>query len=420
MLILLKIMENVNSKKRFFPFYFLLFLILVRPSLDIIGEWEISLSKNFPSFNINIILGFFVFFFSAFFLLKNIKKTVRTPLFWPIATFLTVLSASIFYSMDPTASLREIIRLATIFFLYLLAYQVISNKKDFYLLVKVVLLSYLLPSLAALFQYFFGLGLSDQFGGFQRVYGTFAHPNPFAFYSFLIVSLSLALGLKKISQEPKNNQGNNLLFIVLIFVFSLFVLFVTHTRSALACLAVLIFVLGLFKYRKIFLFGFLLFLGVYLFSEVFQQRIWELISLDPYGSVVWRFRLWEDMLPLFLWQPFIGYGLETFTKLAEFYRGFKWGSLEAHNDYLKILIENGILGLISYLWLMLAVLFFLFKKFTQSQKEQKTMALVIFTVFLSLFIAASFDNLLHATALQWNLWIIIASWLKTTHRGLSF
>lgn len=140
--------------------------------------------------------------------------------------------------------------------------------------------------------------------------------------------------------------------------------------------------------------------------------MWELISLDPYGSIIWRLRLWMDIIPVSLWQPWLGYGSGTFENLTEFYRGLKWGSLEAHNDYLKIFVENGILGLTAYLWLIAVLLFSLLKKFIKFIGKEKIMALGIFTICLSLFIASFFDNILRTTALQWNLWILIGAWMK--------
>jgi len=116
--------------------------------------------------------------------------------------------------------------------------------------------------------------------------------------------------------------------------------------------------------------GALLFLAAYFLSDVFRERLWELISLDPYGSIVWRFKLWKDILPLSLWQPWFGYGLGTFEKLTEFYRGFSLGSLEAHNDYLKIFIENGIIGLTAYFWVIIGLLF-PFGKYLRKQLKKK-------------------------------------------------
>jgi len=405
-------MKKVNNKIRRKTFYFLLSLILLRPSLDIFSQVEFKIHSSLPIFNINVIIGGLVFFICLIFFIKNLKNIYSTPLFYPISLFLILSFASIFYSIDSFNSIREFIRIITIFLLYFMSYQLIKNKEDFWLLIKVILMSYILPGIFALIQLIFGLGLPDDFGGFKRIYGTFAHPNPFAFYTFFILGLALALTLSKIRFEISRSFIYSWSLIAVLT----FILFATRTRSAIACLFIFIIIFGIFKYRQILLVGLLLFFFAYFFSEIFQQRLWELVALDPYSSIVWRFRLWQDIVPVSMWQPWFGYGTGTFTNLVEFYRGFRWGSLEAHNDYLKIFVENGILGLITYFWLIISLLFYLFKIFRKTINQDKILTLGILVICLSLFAASFFDNIFRETALQWNLWILLAGWLKIQSR----
>lgn len=421
-------MEKVNEKneknllpKRTGLFYFLLILILLRPSLDIISQYEFQIHSSLPYFNLNIIIGGLVFIIGLIFLLKNIKTISAAPLGWPVFVFLGLSLASIFYSVEPVDSFKEFIRLASIFLLYFLTFQLVKNEPDWQLLLKIILLSYVLPGSLALIQLITGQGLPDDFGGFNRIYGTFSHPNPFAFYTFFILGLVICLFLSLRAAKgdeaiPWQKHGAWFWPVAGILIF---LLFATYTRTALACFFIFILLFGFFKYRKILLAGLLIFLAFYIFSDVFQQRFWELITLDPYGSVVWRLRLWRDIIPVSLWQPWFGYGAGTFNQLVEFYRGFSWGSLEAHNDYLKIFVENGLVGLMAYAWLLVALLFYLFKIFKKAIDQEKIMALGIFAICLSLFAASFFDNILRSTALQWNLWILLGGWLKIKQPRLS-
>ncbi|MBU1563814.1 MAG: O-antigen ligase family protein [Patescibacteria group bacterium] len=402
-------MEKVNRKLNKNLFYFLLALALLRPSLDIFSRIELQIHSSLPSFNLNVFIGGLVFLILSIFCLWNIKKIYSTPIFWSISIFLGLSFASIFYSIDSSNSLREFIRLASIFLLYFLAYQLIENRKDFYLLLKIILFSYILPGIVALIQLIGGWGLPDDFGGFQRIYGTFAHPNPFAFYTFFILALTLSLLLIN-KEKNKSWVIQNPYFLPVVAI--TFLLIATYTRSAIVCFFIFIFFFGIFKYRKLLIFGLLFFLGLYFFSDIFRERLWELISLDPYGSIVWRFRLWRDMLPISLWQPWFGYGLDTFTNIVEYYRGFELGSLDPHNDYLKIFVENGILGLLSYLAIIIGLLINLIKIFRKNINQEKIFALSFLIIVLSLSAASSFDNILRETALQWNLWILLGAWLK--------
>ncbi len=405
-------MSIAKDKKNLF--YFILALVLLRPSLDIFSQKEFKIHSSLPYLNLNIIIGGLIFLICLIFILKNFKSIRLIPLFYPIVFFSGLLLISIFYSMDALISIKEFIRLASIFLLYFLAYKLIKDRKDWIVLLKIILISYILPGIFALIQLIGGFGLPDDFGGFNRIYGTFAHPNLFAFYTFFILGIVISL-LLSLSETKDNNAvlWKNFNFHIWIAAgFLVLLLFTTYSRSALACLFIFILFFGVLKYRKLLLAGLFLFLIAYFFSDIFQQRLWELITLDPYGSVVWRFRLWQDIIPASLWQPWFGYGLGTFSKLVEFYRGFELGSLEAHNDYLKIFVENGILGLIAYFWLIIALLLKLFKIFRKSIGQEKVLGLGILVICLSLFIASFFDNILRTTALQWNFWILLAGWIK--------
>ncbi len=399
-------MKKVNTKS---ALNFLLILVLIRPSLDILNRYEII-----PFFNFSTLIGGLVFLIAAFLLLRNIKKTYTIPLFYPILIFLILGFVSIFYSVSYSDSVRELIRLTSIFVLYFLAYRLVESKEDFYLLLKAILFSYIIPALVALIQLIGGWGLPDDFGGFLRIYGTFAHPNLFAFYTFFVLALTLSLLLAK-KEEVRSWISKNPYFLPVIGITLLLVF--TYTRSALACFFIFILFFGIFKYRKLLIFGSVFLILLYFSSEIFRERLLELFSLDPYGSIVWRFRLWKDMLPMFLWQPLFGHGLGTFTYLVEFYRGFQFGSLDPHNDYLKILVENGIAGLISFLSIVTGLLFYLWKIFKKSLNKEKILGLGFLVIVLSLLIAGSFDNILRTTALQWNLWILLGGWLKINKFG---
>ncbi len=406
-----QVKERLKKSQKRPLFYFLLGLILIRPSLDFFSQFEFQLHSTLPYLNFNALLGGIVFVIGSIFLISNLKKTLKTPLFWPISAFLLIALTSIFYSYNPFISAQEFIRIASIFLLYFMAYRLTIDKKDWLLIVGFILASYLVPALFAFAQQIFGLGMPDQFGGFQRIFGTFAHPNLFAFYSFFILGLAISffLSLAGPKSEPIANWNKNL---ILAFVLtSGGLLFFTYTRSAYAAFLIFILIIGLVRYRKLLLISALVFLLAYFLSEVFQERFWQLLSLDPYGSIVWRFRLWQDILPIALWQPWFGYGLGVFNDLTEYFRGYTFGSLDAHNDYLKILTENGLIGLAAYLWIILTAFYYLLKICFNS-KISKTIGIGILAIMVSLFAASSFDNILRTTALQWNFWILIASWLN--------
>ncbi|MFH1367313.1 MAG: O-antigen ligase family protein [Patescibacteria group bacterium] len=402
-------MEKVNTKITQKFLYFLAFLAVIRPSFDILSQYEFRLRPDLPAVNINIVLGGLIFLIGIIFVLKNLRQIFKNPLVYPILLFLGLSFLSIFYSIDATESAKELIRLSSIFLLYFISYGLIQDEKDFNFLVKAIFISYLVPAAFAIFQFLSHQGLPDDFGGFNRIYSTFAHPNPFAFYTFFVLAIAFSFFLVK--REETNSWIKDNPYLWLIFALALFLL-ATYTRTALASLLIFIVIFGIFKYKKVLMAGVIFFILAYLLSDILRQRIWELAALDPYGSVVWRLRLWKDMFSVALWHPWLGYGLGAFEKLTEFYRGFKLGSLEAHNDFLKIFVENGLIGLASYFLLLFWAMTRLFKTFRKALFDKKILALGILSVFAVLSLISFFDNVLRVTALQWNLWILVGAWLK--------
>ena len=124
-------MKKVNIKLNKNLFYFLLGLVLIRPSLDILNQVEFQIYYNLPVINPNAIIGGLVFFILSIFFFINIKKIYSTPLFYPIILFISLCFLSIFYSIDSTASIREFIRIFTIFLLYFFGFY--QPDQDFYL-----------------------------------------------------------------------------------------------------------------------------------------------------------------------------------------------------------------------------------------------------------------------------------------------
>jgi len=181
------------------------------------------------------------------------------------------------------------------------------------------------------------------------------------------------------------------------------------------------------KYRKLLLTSLCILLLVYLIIPSVSLRINELFELDPYGSVVWRIKLWKDMAEVFKAKPIQGFGIGTFNVLTENIRGVKFGSTDAHNDYLKTSVELGILGLISYLFLIFNLLKILWQRYIKGTsdkliflenshknkllQEQKLFSLILFALCVSVFAMAFADNLLKATAIQWIFWALIGGFM---------
>jgi len=274
------------------------------------------------------------------------------------------------------------------------------------------LLSAIIPFILGAIQFVGKTGLCT-YGISNRIFGTFAHPNIFAFYFlFVLFILFQFLFVKK----DENYLIANRLANWSIFTAIIFSIILTYTRAAWLGLLIFIVVVGYFQFPKltkkiifILLTAYcLLFPTIYISNNLFHfdlQKNFSLINRltsvnRDANSVSWRLTVLKESLPIFLKSPVFGYGFGTFPQVWEANRSIYRqadDSAESHNDYLRMLIENGVIGLALYVFLLFG---FLFKSY-QLQKISKQNYLFLFAWIIVFAFLSSSDNMLHHTAIMW-------------------
>lgn len=388
----------LNNKLGFF------LIVLIRPLLDSLTNFNI-ISVNSFSFNISAIFAIFVISLTILIYAKN-RQGISMPklnYFWWV--FLAITFISIPFSYDKVASLTEWVRLLSIYSFFFLGFLLIKNKDDFFHLLKVVVYSALIPSFFAIYQFITNSGMTIPLEGItNRIYGTFAHPNLFAYYLVFIFVL-----LAYLISERKNVFSNS----ILSALYSI-LLILTFTRGAWLALILVFFIIGAVKFRKMLLALFFLLIIIYLAVEPIRLRVNALREYNPDSSIEWRKGIWNDGLSIAKEKIIQGHGTGTAHKILLEARGEEAGSPDPHNDYLKLFIENGAIGIISYVFLILALLYTIIKKYFSSKEfHHKDLYLILFSFSVVIFVLSFVDNILRNTVLQWTFWVIISGALAT-------
>lgn len=188
-----------------FPFTTLGILLVVRPSLDYLSD---TLSFSLPfgdglSVTLSQGFGLGVVFLSLLFFLRY-KRAILSH---ALSSFFLVLLGwggfTLFYTINTSQTLYELLRLFSIFFIFSFSYFLINKEGSFVRLLFIILLSSCIPILTAWYQFIRGIGYTDDAFSLPRIYGTFAHPNIFALYLIIVIAaiFLLFLFLKKPSSK---------------------------------------------------------------------------------------------------------------------------------------------------------------------------------------------------------------------------
>jgi putative inorganic carbon (HCO3(-)) transporter len=293
-----------------------------------------------------IVLGFIVFWIIRF----GISLKTLSPLKYPLGLFCLALFLSIIFSQDKLKSLGEFYNyLVGILFFLIAASLNYENRKR---IIQAIIVAGFIISLLAIYQYFFGFkhilnylaknGLASSFAldyilG-QRVFFPFITPNILGGY--LIIIIPLILGIK----DKEKDVYFYSLSLILISV--TLCLLLTKSLGALlsAFFGIIIYLSlqGNFKTKGVFLLLTILFtIGLIFMLRQVSARTHVL----PIFSLSMRLDYWKETIRLIKTSPWVGMGLGNFDlPLCRF----------AHNSYLQIWAETGILGIISILWLIVA------------------------------------------------------------------
>ncbi|MCK9986474.1 MAG: putative inorganic carbon (hco3(-)) transporter [Azoarcus sp.] len=322
------------------------------------------------------------------------------------AAFLVVAAIGVGMAPDVGDAARGYLGLLSYFAVFVSAFHFVKDEGDFKVCVKLVLLSSLLPAAYGLTELAaHGLG-----GGLQafRLKSTFSHPNIFAFYLTLVLSLSLyALKSPMVALSPLRRA-----LLTAYVPLLLGLLLLTQTRSAwVACFA--IFALYALMFERRYLVYLLLAPALALLVPGVRERVLELgsgnemVQYAKLNSFAWRLQIWEyglrwiraENLPL-------GYGLGAFKYFAPTFFPYSGGvNFGAHNIYVQILFELGALGLAAFAWLFVR----LFATLRRMVAADRLGAFVAIALVVEYLIISASDNVLAYLAFNWYVWFVLGA-----------
>ncbi len=383
-------------------------MLIILLTLIFIRSFICSLAFPHLNFIYSIIL---LLFLLIWLIRKGIPLRKINSLKSPLLLFLLALLISIIFSTDKLNSLKELYKYISGILIFLFAISL--TYEDRIRALKAIILAGFLISLLAIYQYFFGfrhildyLARDKTASSFaldyiqrKRVYSPFVTPNTLGGYLAIIIPLILALWDKN-----KNIWLNPFFFFLISISFALLL-----TKSLGALLSIFSGLVIYFYFSSFLNKGYLikqknlnkkvllLITGFLIIMELvflIRQTASKPHTL-PSFSLIMRINYWFEALKIIKTAPWTGVGLGNFNLVFARY---------AHNSYLQLWAETGILGIVSFLWLIIAVFKSAVKNIDIASNKKLIIGLISANAVFLIHNLIDFSFFLPEVALIW--WVI--------------
>ncbi len=330
------------------------------------------------------------------------------PLALPLLVFLGAGLLSLPGALSLGYGLKEIIKWTEVLGLYVLAADVLDRRRA-QRLVFVILLTGAAAAFHGWYQFFTRSGPEGflLFGRFMRAYGTFEQPNPYAGYLGLVapLALSLALGSWKVAG---GGLGEFMIYGGAFGAITI-AMAMSWSRGAWIGLAAAVAAVSVVHSRRATALGALtLILGSFqLLPEALTQRFTDFLPYvrpfdvrevevtDTNFAVVERMAHWQAGWRMWAEHPWRGVGPGNYEPIYPAYYIPPWKEPlgHAHNYYLNIAAETGLIGLLAYLVLWGAAFWQVMQAIRRTSGWERAVAIGVLGMLAHLSVHNFFDNL---------------------------
>lgn len=313
----------------------------------------------------NTFIGFLFFSFLAKKILNKEKLFIRTPISLPFICLIIISAVSFINSIDYYSSFRGIEKLLISGFLFLICAEAVQDNRHISRIVLSVILGASLASLDAIWQVNFGRdfirGNEPIINiGLTRATAAFPDANVLGIYLSAITPLIIGLALYYF-------KGRKKIAMLAVSMLATTGIILTFSRGTALALYVSVLFISICRRNKLISIGLLILLLVFPF--ILPKNIKDWAKVIHYNPIVFmcnsdRITIYRNSINMIQHHPIIGVGVNTFSrnyikyKLPEPENAKTGDYMYAHNHFLHMAGEIGLVGLGVFLWL----LFRLFKK----------------------------------------------------------
>lgn len=258
------------------------------------------------------------------------------------------------FSVDAKVSLIALSKLATVWFIFNIAFNAIKTKEDIHIILYGLMISSLIPMLIGFYQSFTGQYNFLLDATVDRLSSVFGVGNA---YGIFLSVITAAVAILLLNAKSKKERMILIATLVAILVSQVLAL----NRGTWLALGGG-FVVAAFKFRRYISFKWVALLAVFIvifFSKTIYDRFGDLENRARYtgqNTLEGRVEYWKEIIPLIANKPVTGYGVGTTGLVSVKYLHT---AEVPHNDFIRIALETGIIGVFLY-FLFLAKLVYYF------------------------------------------------------------
>ena len=366
------------------PRWSFLALLFTRPLVDPLRVYYFMPDMN--------ILGLFSFAYIivAVYMVTRSKefKIIPDKIRW-YYFFMLIAALSLFNTTDVNLTIATLTKYLALLALFLLGYNFTKTFEDALKIIRVIVVSSVIPIIYGIYQHIMGFGVQkyqsfQALAGVTRINSTFSLSNAFAFYIGIVILLCiLCLYFSKGKKEK-------VLYLFLI-ASGLYCLLNTHVRVVWIALFLAMCLLSIYDARARKFFIITIIIALPLSYNLIIDRFQDLFVKPEYGTSSLEFRsgigkaLLQNAVPVHF---FLGHGTGDALAVAKAYTNYR---NIPHDDFLRVLVENGILGLTAYLLFIGKMFFYLFGLIRK--KINLRVNLIFLTILIYYLISSAAQNI---------------------------
>ncbi|HET9235525.1 MAG TPA: O-antigen ligase family protein [Candidatus Eisenbacteria bacterium] len=326
----------------------------------------------------------------------------RTFLVYLALTFISTL-----LSVDVPSSIKNWGRELEYWVLFVFLSTLAVSERDRFRIARAVALSSIVPCVLGLVGLVLGIdafyGQTTPVAGgaeVHRITGTLSHPVVFSLYLSVVAALTLSMLL---------TQKRSRAILLPAFLLQITVLFLTYGRTGwITFLVAVIVMLWTLGRRKILFAGLpLLLAGIVSTIPSLLARMQNAVQLGD-NSLIWRVGLWIYALEKFPQRPIFGSGQDTFRHYVSYGKGF-----DSHHTWIGLLIETGLVGVIAFLVVMIAVGRALARRRKDPEAKRDYLVVGVHAIFIGILVSSFAGEPFDLPAVAVYFWVLLALALRS-------